>query len=402
METSECNKDWLFGGGLAVGILFLLVGIFSLIQRDIGTAEARLILCSGIGIIFGAFGSTAVIKYKGITITGVAAVAIILLYVIVSLTRTQATFGTISGDIKGAQIEIKGDQSYLGAIRDRKYEFVVTGNELKRSVFDLYICFPADAEGQGEQEVNFERIDKKYIEKFLGTDKLIEWHFDRDEQKLTEIATGTIIYQQQLPFHSSNFSTSNTQKWFFINEAHAEESLRTLDELFSDLGSGSASIRRAAREELALHGVRAIKPMMDQFRSRNDIYRIHLGILVALTEILRNDKSLNRDISNELTAENISLIVNSLDNDDRTIRIYAGEFLYDLGDPRVVKPALSLAYSSSVSSEGLYFSIFVIKGAFNRLPSLEKQNSAKSLNKIYLSAGTKTKQLIESFVSVSQ
>ena len=49
----------IFWAGLVVGMLLAFVGFVSLNQALVGNTTSQLILCSGLGIIFGAFGSTA-------------------------------------------------------------------------------------------------------------------------------------------------------------------------------------------------------------------------------------------------------------------------------------------------------------------------------------------------------
>jgi hypothetical protein len=396
METSNIKTDWLFWGGIVVGIFVMIVGIVTLMWRNIDTASARLILCSGLGILFGAFGAAAVVKYKGLTITGVAAIAIARLYVVVILTKSQITFGTITGDIKGALIEIKGDQTYLGATRGRSYDFVIEGSSLKRPVFDVYINFPPGTSGQ-EGEIPFEDIDKKYIERFIGSGYNIEWRFDRTKGTLVDTATGEVIRELRLPrLGLPQPLKTGRGAWLFVGEALAQAIPRSIEEIFADLGSGVASVRRAARDELASKGPRVVDATMQYLREHDSEYSIRLGILVALTTMLRNDKSLAQEVSNHLAPEDLEIIVKGLNDPDRTIRIYAGEFLFDLGDPRIVPLALAAAGDADASPDGLYLSIFVIKGAHHRLSPSEKQTTREKLQAIRPKAGPETQRLIDS------
>ena len=125
------QPDYVFWAAIGLGVVLTAVGVLALTWLGMGLTEGRLLLCSGLGILFGAFGSKATVKYKGITVTGVAATAIILLYVVVELTQTQITHGYITGDVRGADIAIIGDETYLGAYQEdkRRYAFVVSGEE---------------------------------------------------------------------------------------------------------------------------------------------------------------------------------------------------------------------------------------------------------------------------------
>ncbi|HKJ68359.1 MAG TPA: hypothetical protein VKA68_10425 [bacterium] len=402
MDDDTKRLDRFFWGGIIVGILVMFAGTAALMWRGVGTNEARLILCTGIGILFGAFGSTATIKYKGITITGVAAITIVLLYVIVNLTASQATFGAITGDIRGAQIDVRGDDNYLGAMRERSYDFVVDQGELRRPVFDVYIYFPPDAEGRGEKEIPFEGINTKYIESYLGSGRRMEWRYDQEQEVLVETISGDTMarlglslenFQAELPAKSTPWRTGS----FFLNQAFAQDTPADVNKSMSDLRSGSHDIRRDAREKLAAAGPSAVTEMMTEWRASGDIYRVKLGVLVSLTKMLRGNKNLAPQVSDSLSADDLQLILETLNDPDRTIRVYAGEFLYDLGDPRIVQPALNMASGSDTSEEGIYLSLFVIKGAYPQLSESEKKRVTERLQSLRGDVGPKTKELIDSF-----
>lgn len=379
MTTSKNKLGRLFWGGIIVGFIVMIGGMVSLLWLEIGITEGRLILCSGLGIIFGAFGSTATIKYKGITITGVAAISIILLYVVVNLTSSQATFGTITGDIKEAQIEIKGDDIYLGANKDRSYEFVIPGNELKRQVFDVYFTFPSNLEGEQEQEINFEGINKKYIEKFLGSGEQIEWRFNRDRQCLVETVTGELIKRIELtPGIASASQKSRNSGLSFVGTALAQQAPRSIEEIFVDLGSGVSSVRREARNELASIGPRAVAAMMVKLKESGSQYRIRLGIFYVLNKMLRDNKGLAQELSSYLSFEDLEIILEALNDPDRTIRSIASEFLYNLGDPRIIEPALSII-DNSRTLETYELSKFVIDSKYLNLSSAARKETIQKL-----------------------
>lgn len=401
MANKTKRLDGYFWGGIVVGVLVMFAGILALMWRGVGTNEARLILCTGIGILFGAFGSTATINYKGVTITGVAAITIVLLYLIVHFTASQATFGAITGDIRGAQIDVRGDEVYLGAMRDRSYDFVVDEGELKRPVFDVYIYFPPDDQGRGEQEIPLEGIDTKYIESYLGSGKRMEWRFYRDQELLVETISGDTLAQlglslDDLPF-SENAATGERESGsWFLKSALAKEPPQEVNKALEDLRSGSPDVRRDARSKLATLGPSAVNDMMAEWRANPDVYRVQLGVLVSLTKILRDDKSQASQVSNRLTAGDLQLILNALDSSDRTVRIYAAEFLYDLGDPRSVQPALQMATRPETGEEGIYLSLFVVKGAYPQIAPEERANVNRRLQALRGRVGPKTQQLIDS------
>ena len=129
------QPDRVFWGAIALGTALTIVGLGALAWLNLGLTEGRLILSAGLGILLGAFGSTATVKYKGVTMTGVAASTIILFYTVVKLTDSQITYGYIKGDVEGAIIEIVADDTYLGTYRTRtrRYDFMIPGDHLETS-----------------------------------------------------------------------------------------------------------------------------------------------------------------------------------------------------------------------------------------------------------------------------
>lgn len=404
-NSNGSRFDQLFYGSIVVGIIIVGISILANKHRWIGLVESRLILCSGLGILLGAFGSTAIIKYRGFVIAGVAALAIALSYVIVDVSaRTLsaalkgAIFGNISGDIQHATVEVYSGITYYGALgsKGKEYDFVVYGR-IDKPVVYVDITF-RDGEGKalGSDPLV---IESRHINDYVGTGEKITWKYIKDEHVIKDHHDNVI---GKIDKRSANYLRrflKSCKAWFLPSPVFAETQ-RGLRDIFDDLTSESAKVRREARSELAAKGPSAVGPMMEEFKEHQNIYRIRLGVLVALTEMLRKDKGLSPEVRKQLSSkekgkekENLKLIVKALNDSDRTIRIYAGEFLFDLGDPQVVPLALESAKTSY--EEGRYQSIFVIKGAFQELPREEKSRVKRELEQIRLSSGEKTKALID-------
>ncbi|WP_306752403.1 caspase family protein [Paracoccus actinidiae] len=132
------------------------------------------------------------------------------------------------------------------------------------------------------------------------------------------------------------------------------------DGLIASLESDDVNIRRGARSGLAAGGLDAVSALMAADRETAG-YRFELGAVVALTELLRSNKSLRGEISRRLEQDDIDWLVGLSAHSDRTMRIYASEFLYDLGDPRVVNTAIEKFAEASTS--GKYNLALAIKGA---------------------------------------
>jgi hypothetical protein len=386
MEAEKFDK--VFYGGILIGLIVFIAGILTSYWHTTGLAESRLILCVGLGILLGTFGSTGIIKYRNITITGVAAIAIVLSYVVVSMSNKQAKnlcIGTLTGDIKNAQIEIIGDQgqTLLGAKREmgRQYVFVVDG-PINRPVFDVIITFPPNPlTGSEGTEIDFDGIDNKFINSVIGSGEQIEWRFNRKKETIKDYK-GQMIARIRLPKLSSSRKPRKKVDWFIIKKAFAEDSSKSLQDIYVDLASGSGEVRRVARNDLAERGPKAIPSMMHEYRKNQNIYQLRLGILIAMRKMLKNNKALAPQISRQLSTEDLKLIVKSLTDNDRSIRIYAGEFLHDLGDPRVVPLALK-SIKTEKNLEGVYLSYLVIAGAYPHLSESQKKLTNEQLGESF-------------------
>jgi hypothetical protein len=142
------------------------------------------------------------------------------------------------------------------------------------------------------------------------------------------------------------------------------------DDLIASLESDDANTRRGARDSLAASGLSAVSALMASNRETAS-YRFELGAVVALTELLRSDKSLRGEISRRLDHDDIDWLVGLSAHAERTMRIYASEFLYDLGDPRAVDTAVG--NFAEASANGKYNLALVMKGA---APFVRRQDSA--------------------------
>lgn len=164
-------------------------------------------------------------------------------------------------------------------------------------------------------------------------------------------------------------------------------------ELAANLLSDNKATRRAARTSLADLGVPLVRPALDVISQSGTPYRLTLGLVVALTEMMRANKKPRRLISGELSDDDLRVLVPLAANPDRTIRIYASEFLYDLGDPRSFSLAVE-AFQGTNESNARYNLALVMKGAAPFLTPGNVVAAKQDLNSLRPEAGSKTRQLI--------
>jgi hypothetical protein len=180
-----------------------------------------------------------------------------------------------------------------------------------------------------------------------------------------------------------------------VGSAQAQEA--NLPQLLADLESDSATVRRDARDRLAAMGVDAVVPMMDYWASRPDSYQVRAGVSVALVEILRSRKGDAKPIAALLTDAHLRLLAAAAGEEDRNLRIHASEFLYDLGDKRIVPIAVGIF--PGASDDGRYNLVVVIQGAVPALDAGERQALAETLRSWQGMVGPRTQELIASVVA---
>ncbi|MBH1970807.1 DUF308 domain-containing protein [Moraxellaceae bacterium AER2_44_116] len=397
-------QNLIFKSGIAVGLILVLLGIIVFVYSSF--VFGLLILCAGLGIILGAFGSTAQFNApsQGIVLTGVAAITIGLFWVTLNQLNNRYVLIKIVGDIVGAQVELVGDRSYLGAFepRDKNYNFVVFGVEIERPFLSLYITTQPD-----KKEFIFECITKDKIKPYLASGKTIEWRFNKTTEKIVNIENNQVIAENKPcsssfveAFPQDKSSISSAFGLGLFSTAFAAESSMDNDtaiiKLIEQLESDTSYVRRLARSQLAAKGSVIVEPLLAKLSVRPISYSARLGVVVSLTEMLRVNKKYRTEIIKKITENDLSQLVSASIDDDRTIRIYASEFLYDLGDPRILPIALNKF--STASDNGKYNLLLVIKGAMPFALGKQKSEVIKRVSTFKLDSTPKINGLIDSIV----
>lgn len=217
------------------------------------------------------------------------------------------------------------------------------------------------------------------------------------------LAPSQITEAHQTDGHLGESNTSPARPTVSRATAIAQEADIDSEEikiLIEQLDSDDKYLRRPARDKLASMGLYAVAPMMTKFTEVEASYRIRLGVLVALTTILRNDKDLAPQVSEKLTPEDLGHLAKEIDVNDRTMRQYATEFLFDLGDKRIVVPALRVAKDTK-SDQSRYQAIYVIHGAYSSLDREPKAQAAASLQQLKRENTPDTNELIDGILSLA-
>lgn len=112
---------------------------------------------------------------------------------------------------------------------------------------------------------------------------------------------------------------------------------------------------------------------MNAFNKQFDDYRIRLGVGVALSYKIRKEPNVSNLISDKLTESDLNRLLSAAADSDRTVRIYATDFLTALGDPRATKLAIDRA-AKTKNEDTQYFWLLAAQSGWRRLSEPEKTN----------------------------
>ncbi len=377
----------VFVAGIAVGAVLAFCGYLgpSFLQ-GVSSISSTFLLISGVSIIFGAFGANASYKRKGIVVGGVASIALLAFATFHYFQQKEIGILQIRGDVRDIKAELTGVSALPGAHHGNYLEFRFLPGEVEIDLLSLSI-----APG-GENEVEFNCIPQSAVARAFGARNRLVWRYDSASAALSGVKDGN---QPVLPGpcetvddNAPRFTSLDLPD--LITAAHAA---RPIAKILADLESNAAVVRRSARKELTALGRRAIQPMMTQWDRRRNIYRVRLGICVALTEYLRGHKNERKQISNLLSDQDIEKLTRAAADEDRTLRIYASEFLYDLGDPRVITASDNIFRSAD--DNGRYNLIVVLSGTIDDLDDNQRIELERKLKLWRLMVGQKTRTLID-------
>jgi hypothetical protein len=411
---SNTGSDWnrragpVFRYGLATGFVLILLGGMSMNLALTNAFLEILVACVGLSIILGAFGSTSRVTIPGqsIVLVGVAGVAVVLFILVIDKMDDRYVRVKIGGDVKNSQIDFVGDRSYLGAFQpsERTFDFIIFGKEIRRPVLALYITLP------DKTEFLFECITQENVKPYLASGKTIEWFFDKEKAILLDTQGRQRIAvlgpcRENINQHRDDASSEippPSSLFHFISTALAQSdtapTTQDIQTLVEQLESDSSYTRRDARSRLAEKGIQVTEPLLAKLADEHLTYRSRLGVIVALTEMMRANKKYRAEIIKRIKEEDLIRLIDSAADEDRTIRIYASEFLYDLGDPKAI--SLTFERFSSASEDGRYNLLLIIKGAVPFASDKQQNEVIEQVTKLKSEKTPKTNDLIDSIVDL--
>jgi len=229
-----------------------------------------------------------------------------------------------------------------------------------------------------------QRLEWELREETVGQDKILTL-YERFRNKI--VARENVV--------GIGRTTRNTTDPFLISTAFAQETSPVdVPLMLARLKADDTATRRGARDALAHAPLASIPVIMEAFRHEWTNYQVKLGVCVALAQMLRADKSRGPAISGKLSEDDLNSLLDAAGDPDRTVRVYATEFLFDLGDTRTTKLAIRRA-ATTTDDNARYNWLFVAQDGWRKLTGADKTALADSLNEAKRRSGTNTLPLFE-------
>lgn len=412
--------------------LAMLMGSLLVVMSMIGhnffrtqTGHANLAFAAGIAIILAAFGGQATLRGKAFIFAGVAAIAAGLFFYLDRYSGAGKP-ALVEGRVENVPVDKYKASLKLGktvyskqTLDDKQFEFIAFQEELDRP---QHATLEISSQQTGEVVASFS-IPTECFTPWLGSVKIIDWWFDSDRNLLLqgtprraiaqyraadepseELADcrKTTLVSQPAPSHTRLagngllMSSALAQSGAPISREQISEALRLLED-------DNADVRRAARDLLSRVQPEDVRLLLDHSAKNRLSYRTALGISVALTEMLRRDKSIGARLA--LSSADLEMLLDFASDSDRTLRIYAGEFLFDLGTKEIARLALTRASRLPPDSgldNGRFNLIYVSQGGWKAMSPAEREELGDIIAAIRttLTGKTKTLELLNSFATI--
>lgn len=390
----------LLYAAVVVGLALIFCGI-GLLFLGQGSQLSALMTCVGFGLVLAAFGSNARGEWAGWTVAGAAALAIVLFLILQQFPGPLFLYkkGQLRGEFSRVSDIRIIDEEPMYEYRDKttsSVRFILLDKKLKSSRLSVQVDTTEKGDGREFFELtgDAEFIQRRYLAKAADHERQIQWAFDYDKRVIRD--GHDVIFSERdslegaaAPTHRADGAGLFMGSSIFFSPAYAQDAVTgensvvkkvAVKDLIENLKSDDASERRNARDALSSLDESAIPPMMEAFRSAPENYRIKLGILVALDDMIRRASDQRTKISAALKAEDFPLLVAAASDDDKTIRLQAADFLYVLQDPRAVPASIEAARETTDSNKATN-QILIIQQSAKQLSSESKANVLHDLTR---------------------
>jgi hypothetical protein len=140
-----------------------------------------------------------------------------------------------------------------------------------------------------------------------------------------------------------------------------------------------------------------VAPLLGKYWFPIDAYQANLVICLGIALILSAFGAQAEAISGLLTDRDRDLLLSAAGDSDRTVRVYATEFLFDLSDPGAASLGIKRAADTN-DETARYQWLFQAQGGWLKLAPEQKRDLRSSLDQIKSHSEGKTRELLGKFV----
>jgi hypothetical protein len=386
----------LAGGGIVV---LLFAGTFSSRLR---TTEVTGLMsfCAGLAIVLAAFGSRAGGQWRSWSVVGAAALTIVLLEAILPyIGPVSSKKGRIGADLnKVAALEIIDDNNPLYNYLDRSansFQFILLEDSFKTHCVTVQI-YPKES---GKYKEYFELIGdgdyitKKYVRKEF--DVPIFWTLNYKSRTILDPSNkGDVIFKEFDSEHIPDcvHPAEPKDKQSFIAPIFNDRALAQSTKIVAALSdsievqvqrlkSDEPLVRKDARETLVASGPNATAPILEAWRQSPEDYRLKLGAVVVINNILRNNPDARSKIAEKLHYDDFRLFESAMSDNDKTVSTQATEFQYSIKDKRIVDYSLD-AIKANTSETSVYNNLLVLDNVLKEIASAISEDDRKRIREV--------------------
>ena len=409
---------WL---AMAVGLLLVVSGFVAHLFVGSAGVKENLSLASGIALILSAFGGQAAVRGKAFVFAGSAGIAVGLF----SFLNAQPS-SMVNSYVQG-RISNVPESKYDIHLQFRTY--ALGAHTSGPSQFE-YVAFETNINSVNEATLDIRKKDDpsdvsdsfgipiSCFQPWIGIDQIIDWRYeparnDSETSKIVEVGVGSRVISElggaktdgcagpkksaeltqnrgidiaivnHHPSAGLGLIGSAIADGLYVQAPLPQPVTADIDQALAALNSDKPDLKRSARDVLSRTAPADLRHVLDYAQEHKADPQVALGISLGLTQMLRRDKSLGAQIN--LTQPDIDLLLDFATSSDRTLRIYSGEFLYDLGNPDVANSALARASqlgTDTTLDDARFNLLFVAQDGYRKLPDQAKQNLAPAFSQI--------------------
>jgi len=400
----------VFGTAIAVGLLliFMPTGFHSYFA--VNGVQSNLVLCVGTALILVAFGGQANVRIGKIIMVGAAGVTLGLFIYLQYISRNLFLQGRIDdfdfGVYQSLNISLKNQINVLGRIvqdndevKHSYYDFVIFKQDIDSPMIEVTLTKRPTRDDPAKKE-RLLRVPVGDIETFFGQHQRLIWELREEDHGPESVLTlydpsgNKTVAREQVTAGTLPIVRTLTAPRLTASAFAQQSSGINVQLMLERLQAEDTPTRRDARDALSQAPLDSIPIIMQTFREEFSNYQVKLGICVALAEMLRADKSRADAISAKLTDDDLNRLLDAAGDPDRTVRVYAGEFLFDLGSTRTTKLAIPRAAVTS-DDNARYDWLFVSQDGWRKLSPKDKAALAGPLDRAKRESGQRTLQLFD-------